>query len=167
MEPKKHHYIPVFYLKRWAGSDDRVCEFSIPYKTKIKPRRVFPSMTAYEAKLYQLNGFPENLAQQVEANFFQKVDCCAANVLAEVEATNGKVTWDADKRSNWTRFILSLLLRCPEDLPLLRKKFLSEFTRTADIDEDRYRVIRDLGDPETFSRFSQVAARSPDRKELF
>ena len=124
-------------------------------------------MTAYENRLYQLNGFPENLAQQVEANFFQKVDCSAADVLIEVEANNGNVRWDADKRSNWTRFILSLLLRCPEDLPLLRKKFLSEINSTVDSDEDKYRTLRDLGDPETFSDFLKSLSEAQKEKNFF
>jgi len=42
----KHHYIPVFYLKQWAGVDGRVCEFSKPYD-RVKPRRAHPDGTAY------------------------------------------------------------------------------------------------------------------------
>ena len=34
---EKHHYLPVFYLKQWAGKDGRLCEFSRPYKN-VKPK---------------------------------------------------------------------------------------------------------------------------------
>jgi hypothetical protein len=27
-EPIRHHYIPVFYLKKWTGPDGRLCEYS-------------------------------------------------------------------------------------------------------------------------------------------
>lgn len=40
-KPKKHHYILVFYLKRWVTADDRICEFSRPY-LKVVPRRTHP-----------------------------------------------------------------------------------------------------------------------------
>ena len=33
---QKHHYLPVFYLKQWAGPDRRLCEFSRPHKV-VKP----------------------------------------------------------------------------------------------------------------------------------
>lgn len=40
----RHHYIPVFYLKRWGGSDRRICQFSQPYK-RIHKKRVYPAQT--------------------------------------------------------------------------------------------------------------------------
>jgi hypothetical protein len=52
---QKHHYIPKFYLKQWAGPDGRICEFSRPHK-EVKPRMVFPDGTGYERGLYT---FPE------------------------------------------------------------------------------------------------------------
>ncbi|WP_354002189.1 DUF4238 domain-containing protein [uncultured Reyranella sp.] len=35
----KHHYIPVFYLKSWIGTDGKLCEFSRPHKTVVDRRR--------------------------------------------------------------------------------------------------------------------------------
>src|SRR5580692_1218431 len=42
----KHHYIPVFYSKEWAGPDGRLCEYSRPYDV-VKPKRVHPDGTGY------------------------------------------------------------------------------------------------------------------------
>jgi uncharacterized protein DUF4238 len=39
LEGEKHHYIPVFYLKQWAGADGRLCQYSRPYN-RVKPKRV-------------------------------------------------------------------------------------------------------------------------------
>jgi hypothetical protein len=48
---EKHHYIPQFYLNRWAGTDGRLCEYSRPYDI-VKPKFVHPSGTGYERGLY-------------------------------------------------------------------------------------------------------------------
>lgn len=53
----KHHYIPVFYSKRWTGQDGRLCEYSRPYKV-VKPRRTFPDGTGYARGLYTLPDAP-------------------------------------------------------------------------------------------------------------
>ncbi|RWO35013.1 MAG: DUF4238 domain-containing protein [Mesorhizobium sp.] len=79
--PKKHHYIPVFYLKRWAGEDGRLCEFSRPYDHRVKPRRTHPAGTGYEENLYSMQGFEPELAQQIEERFFKFTDSLAADAL--------------------------------------------------------------------------------------
>jgi hypothetical protein len=42
MKEQKHHYIPEFYLKQWAGSDGRLCEFNRPHK-KVVAQMKHPS----------------------------------------------------------------------------------------------------------------------------
>src|SRR5580704_19752927 len=56
---KKHHYIPVFYLKKWTAQDGRLWEFSRPYKTPegqpkpdiksipVKARHTYPDATGF------------------------------------------------------------------------------------------------------------------------
>ena len=45
-EPRKHQYIPVFYLKQWAGADRRVCEYRRVMPGKVVTRRTFPPAPA-------------------------------------------------------------------------------------------------------------------------
>ena len=61
--------------------------------------------------------------------------------------------WNSDSRSAWTRFILSLLLRCPEDIALFREWWHADFGQTDEAAEARYRAAREDGDPETFAEF--------------
>jgi hypothetical protein len=65
-DPKKHHYIPVSYLKRWAGPDNRICEFSKPYRGIVRPKRVYPDGTGYERELYTIRGLHPELAEIFE-----------------------------------------------------------------------------------------------------
>ncbi len=41
----KHHFVPVFYLKQWAGADKRICEYKQRYHgviaLPISPRTFF------------------------------------------------------------------------------------------------------------------------------
>ena len=49
----KHHYIPKFYLKQWAGPDGRLCEFAQRYKG-VEARPTYPDGTGYVRGLYTL-----------------------------------------------------------------------------------------------------------------
>src|SRR5215471_7918469 len=84
----KHHYIPKFYLKQWAGKDGRVCEFSRPYqrepgrvapvKPPVRARRVYPDGTGYERGLYSFPRLNSQLADFLEHRFFRVIDDAAS-----------------------------------------------------------------------------------------
>lgn len=152
--PKRHHYIPVFYLSRWAVRDDkRLCQFSRPYK-KVVPERKHPEATGYLKRLYELEGLEGDLAQQVESRFFSPVDSAAADALAIMEQQGNHGVWDKRLRSAWSRFLHSMLLRTPEDLDLFKASW-----RTLMLDdktdewEARYNEIKGPGDKLTFKEF--------------
>lgn len=161
--PDKHHYLPIFYLKRWAGPDSRVCEFSRPYRNVVKPRRVHPAQTGFVRRLYSLRGFPPHLENQIESSFFRVVDSEAAHALKILES--GK---EADlgerQRSAWSRFIMSLLLRMPEDIEEFRRISWDRMTETSQEEEEEYKKVREIDDPETFSEFmAQISDEEFDR----
>jgi hypothetical protein len=70
---QKHHYLPVFYLKQWAGPDGRLCEFSRPHKV-VKPRRTYPDGTGYERGLYTFEGLSPSVADFLEQQFLLRAD---------------------------------------------------------------------------------------------
>ncbi|SDM86323.1 DUF4238 domain-containing protein [Afipia sp. GAS231] len=150
--PTKHHYIPAFYLRRWLGSDGKVIEFTKPYHDiVVKP--IVPERTGYQERLYELKGYEPELAQQIEESFFKPLDTWASNALDMLERYGHNAPWDADSRSAWTRFILSLLLRCPEDIALFRERWHGDFGQTDEAAEAKYRGARKDGDPDTFAEF--------------
>ena len=154
--PTKHHYIPAFYLRRWAV-DGKVTEFSKPYKDVIaKP--ISPERTGFEERLYELKGYEPDLAQQVEEQFFKPVDTWASDSLDLLERHGHHAPWDGHSRSAWTRFILSLLLRTPEDIAIFREWWHEDWSQTDDELEANYRAKREPTDPETFSEY---LARQP------
>lgn len=148
--PKRHHYIPEFYLKGWVGSDGCLCQFS-KFSGVVKPLRRSPKATGFVDGLYQLQGFPSDLEQQIESRFFQPVDSLAADALRSLN--QGVIPSDTRSRSAWTRFLLSLLLRCPEDIDIHKKWWSTEFRRTDEIEELKYQSRRTASDPKTFSEY--------------
>jgi hypothetical protein len=114
---RKHHYIPVFYLKTWAGKDRKLCEFSRPRATVIA-RRKYPTETGFERGLYTLNAHKPEVAEVIEDRLMRQTDNFAA--LAHQLLLNHDITGlDATSRSGWARFILSLVRRTPEALRAL------------------------------------------------
>lgn len=115
---KKHHYLPVFYLKQWAlQPGERVVEFSRPFGPEVKPRRVHPSGTGYVNRLYasELNG---TVVWDMEREFFSPVDSRAADAMRKL--INGAGLSDADRQA-WATFVVSLMCRMPEDVPAVRE----------------------------------------------
>ena len=143
--PLDHHYLPVFYLKRWADADDgQVVEYHRPHK-RVVTRRRYPTQTGKARGLYSLPGFNEpELQQQVELRLMGPVDDAAAKALSLIEQ---RAPLDAEMRDGWARFVMSLLHRSPE-----RMRYFGEKIRGADFDltpeiRAAYELQRGEGDP--------------------
>lgn len=150
---RKHHYLPVFYTKRWSTGDQRLCEFSKPYGGTVKPRRVHPEGTGYVRGLYNMRGLPNELKDQFEKLFLQPVDTKASDALAILESDGISHKWRSEERNAWTRFILSLMLRMPEDIENLKAISVSYLNRSDPATEARYAEVRKQNDPDTFGEW--------------
>lgn len=165
--PTKHHYIPVFYLKRWAGSDGRLCQYMNPIPGKIAAVRRAPSATGFLHRVYEMRGFRPELAQQVETMFFQPVDSEANDALVLMEKYGNRAAWTEPLRSAWTRFILSLLVRLPEDVALFRQLYFDLFYKSDPTIEAEYQARRKQGEPETYLDFSAAMPLSVIEQHMF
>jgi hypothetical protein len=112
--PEKHHYIPVFYLKRWADKDGdgRLCVYSRPYD-RVKVNRKHPDATGYEYDLNAIRGADAETEGHLEGRFFLRADNDAARAL-DILQTGRCDLMDASVRSAWSRFLMTLLHRNPE-----------------------------------------------------
>jgi len=132
-EGRKHHYIPVFYLKQWAGADRKLCEYSKPHNAVIARRR-YPTETGFERGLYTLTAHSPALAEIVEDRLMRQTDQYAALAHQQLVQRN-LIGLDATMRSGWARFILSLLRRTPETLHALGERvtaaLIEEFPQLA------------------------------------
>lgn len=117
---------------------------------------VFPDETGFVRGLYEMQGLPGPLQDQFERLFLSPVDSKAAEALNMME--RGEMNWTADLRSGWTRFILTLLLRMPEDVADMKALAQWHFFHDEDV-EKRYRSLRRESDPDTWAMW--VEKRDP------
>jgi hypothetical protein len=135
----KHHYIPIFYLKQWAGESGRLCEYSRPYDT-VKPRLVHPDGTGFVHGLYRVSGLPFEESQYVEQRFMQYVDNKAAialKALIDPTVRDEDLTWDM--KIHWAMFIYGLVLRSPTHMAKVQKSIAAKKPMIV----DRVRIDRD------------------------
>jgi hypothetical protein len=120
-EPSKHHYIPVFYLKQWAGADGMVCEMR-KVRSGLSILRKSPKATSFKRDLYRIDNVPPERAQIFEKAFLSIADNDACKALQKLIHENKN--WDTRLRSAWARFIMSILLRNPETVATIRDHIL-------------------------------------------
>ncbi|MGE4046261.1 MAG: DUF4238 domain-containing protein [Acetobacteraceae bacterium] len=165
-EPRKHHYIPVFYLKQWAGMDRQVCEYRLVQPGKIVTRRKFPNGTGYKHDLYRVDGVPDPIAQAVEREFMRMVDT-QANYALQKLIRGDSAPWDSKERSSWTRFLLSLRFRNPETVLTIKRQMVDVWEATLEDMKINYHKVRYVGDPPTFEEFvARTEAAAPYKAAL-
>ncbi|RVL76314.1 DUF4238 domain-containing protein [Sinorhizobium meliloti] len=126
-QPIYHHFIPRFYLRRWADSERRVCRFSKPYD-RIIPKMVSTRGTGGEDNLYSLKSVAPEHAHWFERGPMKAIDTAANYVLGLLEA--GKLETLTDKqRSAWGRFLMSLLMRGPRDIEVIKRVYAQEWQK--------------------------------------
>jgi hypothetical protein len=148
-----NHYVPVFYQKRWAiRPDRRVCVYSRPYKDADVQRK-HPKGVGYQRDLYTVTN-TDAVATYLERQFFKVTDNLAAKALSVIEAGQ----WgpmDTTTRSGWTRFIMSLLHRNPEQVGRFLQ-IVSEYVAVIKPHyENLYNNKKDANHPATFDEFWQ------------
>jgi Protein of unknown function (DUF4238) len=157
--PLKHHHSPVFYLDRWTREDGMLCQFSRPYNDVVAKRK-HPEATGYVRRLYEMPGLPPEEAQQIEQTFMQPLDTMAAEALAMLEANDPRLTREAHPRSAWSRFMMSLLMRTPEDIAALKSGVTEEWARAILDLQVKYAARRGPNDPPTIEEY--MAQQTPD-----
>ena len=150
----KHHYIPVFYLKQWAGGDKLICEFSKPYD-RVKALRKHPDGTAFVHGLNTIPGVAASDTQYLEDVFFKFTDNYAAIAL-RVLLTDPPWTFLPRIRSAWSRFIVSLVARNPESVAKHRAAAESLFKTALPKLEANYEQFRTANDPETYMEYARI-----------
>jgi Protein of unknown function (DUF4238) len=156
----KHHYIPVFYSRGWAGANGLVCEYSRPHDA-VKAKRVSPDGTGYVRGLYTVPKHDPSLSNYIERDFFRITDNAAACVLQKFRSGQ-PIEWTIETRSAWSRFIISLMIRNPEYVAKVAAEVVGFFHPSSGA-AAKYREIRTPDDPETYEEFVAKAGHPAGR----
>lgn len=162
--PKKHHYLPQFFMQRWAGHDGVITEYRHPHN-RVTMKRKVPSETGYIEELYSDESKSDPIERQaLELVFLQRIDSKAAECLRHLETQPGKPL-DPVLRDSWSRFLMSLMHRSPE-----RVKWISEKVRKYEQEdltplmETKYLELRTSSDPPDYQ--SWLAEKGEAHPEL-
>jgi len=165
--PRKHHYVPEFYLKRWANSSGKVERYVEIPSGKIHRKAVSYQAIGFEENLYSLpNADPlESRTQIIETKFFGPVDNNAADCLNILETTE-EVPFDPEFRTNWALFIKSMMFRSPKGIDRL-------FRTLTDIYEDKeteyqseYEKFKKPNDPATLYQWIRQRDQNIEAQHL-
>jgi hypothetical protein len=94
----------------------------------------------------------------MEKSFMAPVDSLAAEALVDLEA--GVQKWGLARRSAWARFLMTLMLRMPEDIEALKAKIAREWRSSRPDWDEQYASARSANDPPTFEDFLASVPRA-------
>ena len=145
--PRKHHYIPEFWTKRWVGPDGCAERYTRPIPEKIVSHRKPPSAIGWRESLYILPDFQET-TKNFEINFFKIIDQRASDIFDKIDNSN-EVKLNKSESVSFSLFILSLLHRSPAAMELLEKSTKSTVESIISDLQTKYDLVRSKNDPET------------------
>ena len=157
MPDQKHHYIPEFYLKQWAGPDGRLIEFCRRHNKLVRSRPTHPGGTGYSRGLYTIHGAPPHLKDIFESKFMSVGDGRAAESL-RLMVDDHLIPGD-NLRVAWAQFMMSLWYRTPEGVArsseMIRKYYEEENLEDM---RERYAAERHPDDPDTLQEYLKATA---------
>jgi hypothetical protein len=152
--PVNHHFVPIFYLDRWTGSDGKVVVY-VRKGGRVVNSRLSPRSTGFEPELYSLAGVDGLKRQAIETEFFSKqIDNRAALVLMELVDQRVGYLSDAD-RVIFSHFLISLRARHPGAVEKARRDGAVELRRHLDLNPEEYERIRTANDPATLAEVAE------------
>lgn len=137
-EPRKHHFVPEFLLKRWAGPSARVTAWQREPNGGVRSFPVLPTETAVQRDLYARRAGPPELRNAHE-RLLNGIETRAA------AAIKAAVSGDFKAISDQTRFDLAVFMvathiRVPERVMHMRtegRAVIEEFLSRPDPEFDR------------------------------
>lgn len=161
-DPTKHHYIPEFLLRWWAGPDGRFERYDRPIPSKIMTRRAYPSEAGWFENLYASPGHSLG-PQWLETRVFQTIDNLAAPVLRKLNS-DPIPALSAEERSAWTVFLRSLSHRTPHYLRSTIASGMAHYQQSVATLRAEYIAWQKDGDPSEFDTY--VANLTPEKTRL-
>jgi hypothetical protein len=153
----RHHYIPQFLLRSWAENttDGKIEVFRLDLK-HIPSSRLTPKHTGYEENLYALTRpIVAGMDQQaVEKQFLRHVDNLGARVRQKLDG-EGLRALTLDDRTDWARFIMSLRIRQPNVVEMLRNMATDRFRETIKTRPEEYEELAGVDDPPTLEEWTE------------
>lgn len=163
--PRRHHYIPEFYQRKWAGEDKRVERYERIGGAVVR-RRVFPKAAGFQEDLYRHPRVKMDpwRAQLLEWEILKKIDDAGARAL-EALISDPAALRDNVVRSDWAVFLRTMLLRTPYQMNGALTS-LEKIWRDTDVSE-KYAAMRKPGMPETATEYLEMLNPDEAKESAF
>lgn len=151
-DPDRHHFLPQFYLSRWANGQGQLSTYS-RQRGKLFVREYAPKSIGAEKGLYALNGVAPEHRNAIEREFMgPEVDDSASRAL-RILLSETRPVLPMDLRMAWVRFLMSLLVRLPNLLRKLKADASETLAQEIIKRPEEYEALRRATDPPTLMEF--------------
>ena len=149
----RHHFVPKFLLKGWAGRDGRIEVFRL-LTPSLSSLRHPPKNLAWKGDLYAVDmpGVSSATKQQIETQVLQHIDDKAARVRRKL-MTGEVADLTVEERLHWTRFLMSLRVRQPHNVSYVRESCARELRNELAKNPKEYEALARPEDPLTLLEF--------------
>jgi hypothetical protein len=153
----RHHYVPEFLQKPWTGNsqDGKLTVFRLDIQG-IPSKRHTPKHTGFDYNLYALT--QEKIAgvekQAVEKHFLRIIDNYAARVRIKLER-DGLKSLTIEDRMDWARFLMSLRLRQPGIVEILKRESTQHIKATLNDQTEEYEELSAPEDAPTLEEWTE------------
>lgn len=137
--PRKHHYLPRWYLSRWE-KEGVVWEFCRQGpKNELHARYRAVGATGYQRDLYTVPNRPPEQATVIETQFLQRIDDRGAKAVGMAERNEPAGPND---KSGLVQFVLSMLHRPPKRIAYLEKRLIDDLAGNPDFEGADPKIYR-------------------------
>jgi len=145
-ESKKHHHVPIFYLRRWSGEGGQVHVIR-NINGKIVRSNHAPAHLGFEYHLYSYHeDFVAADRAEIETKFFAPLDNQGAKIVTKMIAGS---LLEKRERILWVQFLLSMKVRTPENVERIRNEGEKVLTREMEGAQREYKQLKQDSDPDT------------------
>lgn len=129
--PRKHHYLPEFYIRKWVGRSGHLVRYMRVPGGKIDQKHVAPGAVGFQRDLYTFPMFDEDRAQGLELGLFSHVDNYAAIALEQM--ARGDIPQDSGWRTAFAVFALGLQRRTPHAIKAHARELKQEMAKEVEM----------------------------------
>ncbi len=159
-DPKKHHYIPQFYLSKWISDENEKFQYHYWIENRFISSRISAKNTAFEHYLYSLENVPKEQKQAIEKFLNNNIDAPAAIAMNEI-LSDGIINLTEEMYFNWAKFLISLRYRGSRFIKKVRLEGIEAMEKILVESQEEYESLKGPDDPPTFLDFSNETY--PDR----
>ena len=131
----RHHFVPEFYLRRWAV-DGQVRAYHWDRRSNsLMVSKKGAKAFCQEDDLYKLANEPPGRAHLLETEFLGTVDDRAGKVIGKI-AMGDLLSLTNDEACHWVRFLMSFEVRRPSTIEFLKRHASRAFISALDEDAE-------------------------------